>query len=108
MKEDLWARFGRRFIDTARARVARVEPLVATGAHEGLAGVVHEMHSLAGEASMLGVAPVAELARRVEIAAKKWGTSQTNEDAVVRAACASALGRLGEALDKLTSPSMHP
>jgi HPt (histidine-containing phosphotransfer) domain-containing protein len=107
MKEDLWARFGARFIDTARTRLSRVSPVVDAGSREGLANVVHEMHSLAGEASMLGVAPIAELARRVEVAAKKWGGA-TDEDAAVRAACATALGRLGEALEKLAASEGHP
>lgn len=104
MKDELWARFGARFLETARARVSRVSPVVANGGRDAVSTLVSEMHSLAGEASMLGVAPIAELARTVEVAAKKWGASKgEDEDAHGLAACAAALRKLGEALEKLGS-----
>jgi HPt (histidine-containing phosphotransfer) domain-containing protein len=81
--------------------MSRVSPVVA-GGRDAVPTVVHEMHSLAGEASMLGVAPIAELARSVEIAAKKWAAAKGDDEAAHGgAACASALRKLGDALEKL-------
>ncbi len=44
--------------------------------------VVHEMHALAGEAGLLGLEGVIEFARSAEEAARRYGGSHNDGDAV--------------------------
>ncbi|HEY3357506.1 MAG TPA: Hpt domain-containing protein [Polyangia bacterium] len=68
MMKDLQARFLPRFVSTAGERLCRIDGLLAQGQTGAVAA---ELHSLAGEASMLGLDQVADPARAGEIAARR-------------------------------------
>lgn len=85
MLDELRARFRTRFIDTARDRLQRCLGLL--GESDRAKELAVELHSLAGEAAMLGLYDVAETARRGEEAARRW--SDGAADAQV--ACARAV-----------------
>jgi HPt (histidine-containing phosphotransfer) domain-containing protein len=61
MLEELRSKFRGRFIETARARIARTR---GPDADSGV--LVSELHALAGEASLLEFAECARLAREAE------------------------------------------
>jgi HPt (histidine-containing phosphotransfer) domain-containing protein len=87
MLDDLRARFKQRFIDTARARIAR------TRAADGdLGSAAAEMHGLAGEAALLEYAECARLARAAE------GHARAGEGRK----CKEALDALAKAVEGLT------
>ncbi|MEM9491814.1 MAG: response regulator [Myxococcota bacterium] len=75
MIEELRARFGPRFVATARERVrCSLELLSST---DGSAQLVNELHSLAGEAAMLGLNELSDAAREGEQEAKNWDKGST-------------------------------
>lgn len=102
MNADLWQKFGARFIGSARARVARARPAIDTRSREGVSTIVTEMHALSGEASMIGVPKIAQLAKSLEAAAKRWNAAQTKEEiAGGIASCVDGLRDLSAAVDAL-------
>ncbi len=96
MMDDLRARFLPRFLSTARERLARARTsLEADGTGGGLAG---ELHALAGEASILGLSRVSELARRGENTAR-GRVEPPGGDAL--ADCRTVLELLDQEIDRL-------
>jgi HPt (histidine-containing phosphotransfer) domain-containing protein len=81
MIEDIQATFMHRFTSLARIRVTHA--LDATGRRDptALATVVRDMHSLAGEAGLLGLAEVVPLARSGEDRARKLAGAPSAEAA---------------------------
>ena len=65
--KDLLAEFLPRFAASASERLGRARALVA---ERRLDAVGRELHTLAGEAAVLGLRSVAELARRGEVASR--------------------------------------
>jgi hypothetical protein len=61
MLDELRARFKQRFVDTARARIARTR-----GPDADIGSIAAEMHGLAGEAALLEYGECAALARAAE------------------------------------------
>jgi CheY-like chemotaxis protein len=92
--EELRERFRDRFIDTARQRLSRgLSALDGAGdAH----AVRHELHALAGEASILGLDAMSRTARDGEQAAKVW---EQQADAESRLATSRAVQTLLYQLD---------
>src|SRR5260221_14761062 len=91
LQNELRAVFVLRFIDAARERLERA----------GVADfskVAGELHSLAGEAMLLGLAELSGLAVEAETAARRCFD---NADPSARAFCAGALSRLTELVDRL-------
>ncbi len=98
MIEELRAKFRGRFITTAKARVHKAAEHIDG---EGNAAVVRgELHSLAGEAAMLGFEEIASSARTGERAARSWRDDGSVEG---RSECARALGELTRQLDALAA-----
>jgi CheY-like chemotaxis protein len=85
MIDELRARFRDRFIDTARERVRKSLALI--GDAQGAETLTIELHSLAGEAALLGLTKISESARAGELAAREW--SEGDESGKVR--CARAV-----------------
>jgi HPt (histidine-containing phosphotransfer) domain-containing protein len=96
MLAELRARFMGRFLETARGRVQRTTE--AIGRADGR-GVWTEMHALAGEASLLGLPGVADLARACGAAAKR--SMGGGDPAVELASCEAHLREIGAALADL-------
>ena len=70
MQDELRARFRTRFIDTARGRVKKSVGLLSSA--DGAKTLMTELHSLAGEAALLGLKDISGAARKGELAAREW------------------------------------
>jgi HPt (histidine-containing phosphotransfer) domain-containing protein len=81
------------FIRVAKGRLERAGDHLA-----GEAPATYELHALAGEAALLGLAKIAAAAQRGELTSKRWHDTK-NEDE--RAACEAALRELRNAVDFL-------
>jgi CheY-like chemotaxis protein/HPt (histidine-containing phosphotransfer) domain-containing protein len=93
MLEELRARFRNRFIDTARDRIRRCLTMLSeSGRAMELAG---ELHSLAGEAAMLGLDSISATARSGEEAARQWSAAST----AAQVACARAVRTLRQQVE---------
>lgn len=93
MLDELRARFRTRFIETARERIHRSLSLL--GDAGGATQLVTELHSLAGEASMLGLDKIAEIARSGEDAAREWQTGTAR----AQVTCARAVRTLSQRVE---------
>jgi HPt (histidine-containing phosphotransfer) domain-containing protein len=100
--EDLRSRFLPRFMESSRGRLERARVLFAGGDASKLA---HELHALAGEATMLDLFSIAEGARRGESAAIAWSRGAEGSSEAPRAVCADCLETVAQALHALSSPS---
>jgi CheY-like chemotaxis protein/HPt (histidine-containing phosphotransfer) domain-containing protein len=93
MLEELRARFRNRFIDTARDRIRRCLTMLSeSGRAMDLAS---ELHSLAGEAAMLGLDSISATARSGEEAARQWNAAST----AAQVACARAVRTLRQEVE---------
>jgi HPt (histidine-containing phosphotransfer) domain-containing protein len=80
-EDDLYARFLPPFVALARARVATALAAVQQRDHGATTTTVRELHSLAGEAGLLGLHAVIPLARDSEQKAKRLHVSHADADA---------------------------
>jgi HPt (histidine-containing phosphotransfer) domain-containing protein len=94
--DDLYARFLPPFVALARARVASALAAVQHRDHEAITTTVRELHSLAGEAGLLGLHEVIPLARDSEQKAKLLHASRADADAD---ALVAALHKLDTVID---------
>src|SRR5690349_21335550 len=101
MEEDLAARFLPQFVALARSRVEAALAAVARRDHAAAATTVRELHSLAGEAGLLGLHDVIPLARDGEQKAKRLHVSRADADAD---ALAAALHQLDRLIDGIAAP----
>jgi CheY-like chemotaxis protein/HPt (histidine-containing phosphotransfer) domain-containing protein len=99
MLEELRARFRTRFIDTARDRIRRCLAMLSESSSAG--NVASELHSLAGEAAMLGFDEVSVLAHDGEAAARRWLAGST----AAHVECARVVRSLGRAVDAMAGNS---
>ena len=96
MNADLLARYGRRFVDSARERLVCVADLDGPGALIAARTLALHLHSISGESAMLGLAELSQLARTA------MQTARAVETEPGRAlACAAEVGRVSRALDDL-------
>lgn len=100
MIEELQARYLPRFVEVAQQRIARgLEAVTPAGA--GAPQVARsELHTLAGEAGILGLTDLATRARAGEADCKRW---LDDGDVAARARCAIALRALGGQLRQLAA-----
>jgi len=96
MEDDLTARFLPQFVALARSRVEVALDAVARRDHGATQTTVRELHSLAGEAGLLGLHQVIPVARDGEQKAKRLHTSHADADAD---ALAAALRELDQIID---------
>ena len=75
MIEEMRAKFGPRFLETARGRIRLSLELL--GKPNETNALIIELHSLAGEASMLGLNELSDTARAGENHAKEWKRGST-------------------------------
>ena len=102
MLDELRARFRTRFIETARERIRRSLSLL--GGSDGAAQLVTELHSLAGEASMLGLDDIAEIARSGEESAKQWQAGSS----AAQVACARTMRTLSQRVEAFAAEPPEP
>jgi HPt (histidine-containing phosphotransfer) domain-containing protein len=105
MEEDLQARFVPQFVALARSRVSAALAAVARGDHGATATTIRELHTLAGEAGLLGLHEVVPLARDSEQKAKLLRFSQADADADALVAALRQLDQVIERVGATTSPS---
>jgi HPt (histidine-containing phosphotransfer) domain-containing protein len=98
MMEELRAKFRGRFITTARARLDTARQNLEGAGNAAL--VRGELHSLAGEAAMLGFDEIASSARIGERAARSW---RDDGNAEARSECVRTLGELSRQLEVLAA-----
>jgi HPt (histidine-containing phosphotransfer) domain-containing protein len=103
MSDDIAAMFIPRFAENARAYLATATEATTRRDPTALAVVVRHMHSIAGEAGLLGLRDVVNLARDGEARAKRLSSEPTDQavDAMTR-----ALGALRAAIDDVVA--RHP
>jgi HPt (histidine-containing phosphotransfer) domain-containing protein len=78
--DDLYAKFLPQFVKLARARVATAITVASQRDQGAMATVVRELHTLAGEAGLLGLSDVVPLARACEQKAKVLRSSSAAAD----------------------------
>jgi HPt (histidine-containing phosphotransfer) domain-containing protein len=96
--EDLHAKFLPQFVKLARSRVAMAVKALAERDHAATPKIVRELHTLAGEAGLLGLHDVVPLAREGEHKAKALHMSRDDADAD---ALAAALHQLDHVIDRI-------
>lgn len=69
MIEDIRAKFLPRFVTTARQRLEKAQRLIADGT-PAAQSIAADLHTIAGEASIMGLHDVAEMAREGERAVR--------------------------------------
>jgi HPt (histidine-containing phosphotransfer) domain-containing protein len=102
--DDLNAKFLPQFLDLARTRVAAA--IKATVARDHLASttISRNLHTLAGEAGLLGLHDVIPLAREGEQRAKSLGATRTEADAQLRVDVLRRLERVIESIGATYTP----
>lgn len=93
MMEQLVAKFLPRFTALARERLRKAGAIAAERRHEQAEAAAHDMHSLAGEAGLLGLEGVIPIARRAEEAARRFGATGGEAEAQALGECVMALER---------------
>ncbi|MBE7451148.1 MAG: response regulator [Kofleriaceae bacterium] len=106
MTDDLRARFLPRFVEVAARRVARgLEAVTGPGPGQALVART-ELHSLAGEAGILGLVEVAAAAQAGEEESRRW--LEAGDDVDARARCAVALRTVSRLLRELAAARAVP
>lgn len=99
--DDLLATFVPKFVATARTRIAKSLDLASKRTAEGLPQIARELHSIAGEAGLLGLATIVALARAGEDQAKRLRATRSDADAE---ALLASLTELQGAIDSVAPP----
>jgi HPt (histidine-containing phosphotransfer) domain-containing protein len=97
--QDLLASFLPRFRDIASKRVTNSIELATQRSPEGVTGIARELHSIAGEAGLLGLTAIVSLARAGEEHVKRLRASRSDDDADALLGC---LTQLREAIEVLS------
>jgi HPt (histidine-containing phosphotransfer) domain-containing protein len=95
MIDEIQARFLPRFVAGARERLQRAARAIADGTWRANV-VAAELHTIAGEASVMGLPDVAELARATEKTVRQSESPDGKE-------LLTALGELGRRIDELAA-----
>ncbi len=103
--DDLLASFMPRFKALADTRLARSIEIATKRDHENTQSIARDMHALAGEAGLLGLAAIVPLARAGEEHAKRLRSSRSDADAD---ALVAALTELKHAIEAVATPSPPP
>jgi HPt (histidine-containing phosphotransfer) domain-containing protein len=96
--DDLNAKFLPQFLELARSRVAAALRAAAARDHLAATTTARNLHTLAGEAGLLGLRDVVPLAREGEQKAKSLGASRTEADAEL---LVDALRRLEQVIESI-------
>jgi HPt (histidine-containing phosphotransfer) domain-containing protein len=91
--DELVAKFLPRFTVLARERLRKATDTATQRRHDQADAAAHDMHSLAGEAGLLGLEGVITVARQAEEAARRFGATGAEADAVTLTESLTALER---------------
>lgn len=98
--DELVAKFLPRFAALARQRLQQAMQDARDRRRDRAPAVAHDLHALAGEAGLLGLENVIGIARSAEAAARQFGGSGTESDAI---AFVSSLKNLEQAVAEATN-----
>ncbi len=101
MTSELYAKFLPQFTELARDRVQRAYEASARPDEPTLTVVARELHTIAGEAGLLGLAAIVPIARNAEEHAKRLRDDRAGADQA--GAFVGALDELRAALDALAA-----
>lgn len=101
--DDLYGKFLPQFLVLARSRVAGAIKAAAERDHATTTKIVRELHTLAGEAGLLGLHDVVPLARDSEQKAKTLHVSRADADAETLVA---ALRQLEQVIDGIGTDTL--
>lgn len=96
--DDLNAKFMPQFLELARSRLAAALKAAIARDHLAATTTARNLHTLAGEAGLLGLHDVVPLAREGEQKAKSLGASRTDADAEL---LIDALRRLEQVIESI-------
>lgn len=96
--DDLHAKFMPQFLELARSRLAAALKAATARDHLAATTTARNLHTLAGEAGLLGLHDVVPLAREGEQKAKAVGASRTDADAEL---LVDALRRLQQVIESI-------
>ena len=100
--DELYARFMPQFLALARERMQRAREAAARPADgPPMTEIVRDLHSIAGEAGLLGLPHLVPLARSAEEQAKRLRDGPPDTDT---AGLVGALDELGAAIDAVGAP----
>jgi HPt (histidine-containing phosphotransfer) domain-containing protein len=100
--DDLNAKFLPQFLQLARSRLAAALQAVAARDHLAATTTARHLHTLAGEAGLLGLRDVVPLAREAEQKARSLGASRTDADAEL---LVDTLRRLEQVIESIGATS---
>jgi HPt (histidine-containing phosphotransfer) domain-containing protein len=100
MMEELYAKFLPQFLELAHERMKRAYETAAQPEAAALTVVVRDLHGIAGEAGLLGLAQIVPIARRAEDQAKRLRDAGASAGADT-AALVAALDEIRGALEAL-------
>lgn len=103
--EELYAKFLPPFLEQARERLVLARAAAARPEGPELGSVIRDLHSLAGEAGLLGLITVVPAARAAEDAAKRLRDSPPGADAAAFAEAVEALARVIQEIGKPAAAS---
>jgi len=89
--DELVAKFMPRFVTLARGRLRDALATAVERRHDRTDVAAHDLHSLAGEAGLLGLEGVIGAARKAEDAARRFGGSASEDDAIALVECLRVL-----------------
>jgi HPt (histidine-containing phosphotransfer) domain-containing protein len=72
MIDEIREKFLPRFVEAARERLARASKLIADGSNAAPT-IASDLHTIAGEAAVMGLAEIADMAREGERAVRRVG-----------------------------------
>jgi len=103
--DDLLAKFLPQFVTLARSRVAVALTAVTQRDQAATTKVVRDLHTLAGEAGLLGLSSIVPLARDCELKAKQLQGSRADADIEVFVAALRQLAGVIEGIAVPTPPA---
>jgi hypothetical protein len=103
--DELTEKYLARFMALASERIQRATEMAADRLRDRAAAVVHDMHALGGESGLLGLEGVIDVARRAEEAARRFGETGAEADALALAEHVKSLER---AVTRATTGSRSP
>ena len=96
--DELSAKFLPQFLELSRARLAAALQAAIARDHVAAATTVRNLHTLAGEAGLLGLHDIVPLAREGEQKARSLSASRTDADAEL---LVDALRRLEQVIERI-------
>jgi HPt (histidine-containing phosphotransfer) domain-containing protein len=106
MTDDLLAKFMPQFAAIARTRLQRAIAAATRRDHDEALTTIRDLHALAGEAGLLGLAALVPVARDAEDKAKRVRTTRTDADADTLLAALQELARMIELATSAHTPGV--